>query len=270
MSVWIDGEESADGRISVSDHALLRGDACFEALRVYRGCVFALEEHLGRLQRSVMMMDLECPSTSIIAQWVKVAAKSMDEGAIRVVVTRGDPTESTKGHVVVLTAGLPELPRTLRFRTVIAPWHSAGRSWSLAGAKTTSYAPNMAAVRDAQRAGADDAILLSEHGVLLEGPTFTIGWFREGVLETPSLDLLILDSITRRHALAVAEELGIEIRPGRFEVGDLVAADEVFALSTFKEVTPVVEVDDTAFSPGPLTLEMSAAYRRRVENSLAD
>lgn len=269
MSVWIDGEASADGRISVSDHAFLRGDGCFEALRVYQGRVFAVDEHLARLHRSVVMMELECPDSGVIAEWVEVAARSVDDGAIRVVVTRGDPHGDANSHVVVLTAALPEIPPTVRFRTVNAPWHAAGRSWALAGAKTTSYAPNMAAIREAQHAGADDAILVSEDGIVLEGPTFTIGWFRDGVLETPSLDLLVLDSITRRHVLGIAEALGVEIKPGRFDIGRLLEADEAFALSTFKEVTPVVEIDDRAYAPGPLTQRISEEYRRRVELMLA-
>lgn len=268
MNVWIDGDRSAHGLLTVSDHTFLRGDGCFEALRVYHGKPFALDEHLARLERSVSAMQLDCPDRQTVEGWVLTAAATLDDGSIRVVVTRGDPVSGLPGSVVVIAGPRPSVPSELRLGTVVAPWHSAGRTWDLAGAKTTSYAPNMAAGRAAQRNGAHDAVLISDENVVLEGPTFTIGWFTGGTLETPSLDLLILDSITRRHAVAAAGELGFEVRPGRFHLDRLLAADEVFALSTFKEVTPVVAVDETVYPVGPLTGLLAGAFRRCVEREL--
>ena len=113
--------------------------------------------------------------------------------------------------------------------------------------------------------GFTDALLISREGFVLEGPTFSIGWVVDGVIETPSLDLGILASITRTVTLEEAAGLGLSVDEGRFSLDRVFEADEVFALSTLKEVTPVDRVGTTTFSAGPVTGKLAAAYRRRVE-----
>ena len=268
MTVWIDGEPSPHGLFPVSDYTFVRGDGCFEALRAYAGQVFAIGDHLARLARSVELMQLQLPAPAKLRQWIEVAGAGAGDGVVRVIVTRGDPVRETPGRVVVIAEPLPVVPAAFSFRTVTAPWHSAGRPWALAGAKTTSYAPNLAASRQAKSIGAHDALLLADDGTVLEGPTFSIGWVMSGALETPDLDLLILDSITRRHVLDAARQLGITVRTGRFLVDRLLEADEVFAMSTIKEVAPVVDIDGSAFVAGPVTARLKAAYRGRVAEAL--
>ncbi len=79
-------------------------------------------------------------------------------------------------------------------------------------------------------------------GRFSEGPTYSIAWVVDGVLETPGLDLSILDSITRRHVLAAAEREAIPLVVGTFSLERVLAADEVMALSTIKEVMVVTRV----------------------------
>jgi branched-subunit amino acid aminotransferase/4-amino-4-deoxychorismate lyase len=156
---------------------------------------------------------------------------------------------------------LPPALGALRLLPVAAPWHPAGRPWELAGVKSISYAPNLAASRRAAAAGFDDAVLVGDGGVVLEGPTFSVGWVSGGVLRTPSLDLGILESITRRVVMELAPLE--EVVAG---IDDLLAADEVFAMSTLKEVTPVVAVGDRTVGPGPVT----ARLRQRVAEAVAE
>jgi branched-chain amino acid aminotransferase len=131
---------------------------------------------------------------------------------------------------------------------VTAPWHPAGRRWELAGVKTISYAPHMAASRQAVAAGFDDALLVSDSGLVLEGPTFTVGWSRSGRVYTPALSLGILESITRRVIMEITEVEEVEE-----SLVDLEGADEVFAMSTVKEVVSVVALGKTTFPPGEIT-----------------
>ena len=98
---------------------------------------------------------------------------------------------------------------------MVAPWHAAGVDWDLAGAKVLSYAPNLSRPAGGLgSAGFDDALLLTVDRLMLEGPTFWVAWVVDGVLETPSLDLGILDSITRRVVLEDAHRLGVPSRRG--------------------------------------------------------
>jgi len=264
--VLIDGISSAVPAISVFDDALLRGDGCFEALRSYDGRPFRVADHLDRMTRSASALDLPLPDKRDLERWIAQVAKEGGDGIVRVVLTRGGPT--TASHTIVLWESLPDYPRLLRLKEVVAPWHPGGFPWDLAGVKWLSYAPNMAASRAAKRAGFDDALLISREGSILEGPTFSIAWVIDGVLETPELALGILASVTRRVALSVAESGGIQVREGRFPLERLEAATEVVALSTTKEIYPVGMVGDRLFEAGPVSRRLATMFSRRVEEEL--
>jgi 4-amino-4-deoxychorismate lyase len=123
----------------------------------------------------------------------------------------------------------------------------------------------MAAARLAQECGFHDAVLISRQGWLLEGPTFSIAWVVDEMLETPSLDLSILDSITRRVVLDMAAGLKIAVREGRFGVERLGLVSEVMALSTTKEVAAVRRLDQHLYPVGPVTKRLAAAFAAEVQ-----
>ena len=159
-----------------------------------------------------------------------------------------------------MALSLPPTEPTVTLAAVPAPWHAGGAAWELSGAKTLSYAPNMAATRAARRSGKSDALLVSNEGWVLEGPTFSVGWVHDGVLETPTLDLGILDSITRRVLLEEAEGRGVAVVEGTFDLDRLLGADEALAFSTVKEVTPVIEVDDRNYPIGEVSIKLAGAF----------
>ena len=260
-TILLNGEPS-DGRIPVTDSSVLRGDGCFEVLKSYGGCPFALDRHLDRLERSAKALEIELPPRESLTAWVVATSEELGDGAVRVVVTRGPSIAGMTGAPNVIVFGHPwqfsgEPGRLL---PVVAPWHAAGVDWQLAGAKLLSYAPNLAASREAKAAGFDDALLITQESVILEGPTFSIAWMAGDVLETPGLDMGILDSITRGVALDLARDLGIEVSEGRFDLARLGAASEVIALSTIREIQPVVMVGDREWAPGPVTGRIADAF----------
>ena len=211
-------------------------------------------------------MQLDLPDVSKIARWATAVAEDGDDCAVRVLVTRGgsEPDIDSPSRVVVLWEPVPDIPPAISVRPATAPWHSGGLPWELVGAKTLSYAPNMSASRTARAEGFRDALLLSRDGYVLEGPTFSIGWVIDGTIETPSLDLGILESITRTVTLEEADRLGVVVAEGRFKLSRVLDADEIFALSTLKEVKPVDRVGMDVFDPGPVTGKLAAAYTARV------
>lgn len=273
MRVLIDGIpfEPNEASISVFDHALLRGDGCFEALRSYRGKPFALNEHLDRLHRSAELLDIELPPRSWLEAWIAEVAADGGDCAVRIVVTRGGVERPVPSRVIVLSEAIPAIPATLAVMPLSAPWHPDGGTSELTGAKTLSYAQNMAAGRAARAAGFDDALLIGISGSVLEGPTFCVAWVIDSALETPSLDLGVLASITRQTTLREAGRIGIEVREGRFDLSRIEQADEVMALSTVKEVRPIVAVGAARFEPGPMTAALAGRYRNLVASlSVAD
>jgi branched-subunit amino acid aminotransferase/4-amino-4-deoxychorismate lyase len=247
--------------ISILDPIVIRGDGCFEAVRSYGGAVFGLAEHLARLGRSAERLQIVLPPLADIDGWVNRIASEYGDSIVRVFASAG----AEGSNVYVFAMPVPEFPDAISMLPVPAPWHPAGADWVLAGVKTLSYAPNVAATRTAVDEGFDEALLVSRDGLVLEGPTSSVFWIIDGVLETPSMDLGILASITRSFTLAAAEANGIQVREGRFKIDRIREAKEVGILSTAKEVRPVSAVGDLGFSPGEVTLSLAAEYARAVE-----
>lgn len=244
-----------DSRIPVSDEGLLRGDGGFEVLRVYGGRPFALEDHLARLGRTCTGLRLVVDLDALRAEALALVERAGEpESLLRLVVTRG-------GRRIGIVEPIPPRPAVARVATVTyAPTRV------LNGLKTLSYAANMLALRLAQELGADEALLVTPHGRVLEGPTWTFFWVRDGALHTPPLADGILDSITRRR---VVEEAGA--RETACTLDDVRAAAEAFIASLVREVLPIASVDEIALpaAPGPVTRAAEAALRRRVERELA-
>jgi branched-subunit amino acid aminotransferase/4-amino-4-deoxychorismate lyase len=268
--VLIDGE-SGDGRLSIFDDGLLRGDGCFEAIRSYDGRPFALDEHCRRLAASAAALGIPVPAATDLGDWIERVAAAGGDCIVRVVLTRGEtvPGHASPSKCVVMSHPIPLASLELSLLPVSAPWHPAGRPWELSGVKTISYAPNQASSRLARQRGYDDALLLSDSGTILEGPTFSFAWVVDGVLETAGLDLGILDSITRRLMVADSAILEIEVVEGRFDLSRLELASEAMAISTVKQVAPVARVGDRTFAAGDVTATLNLAITKRAGSGQA-
>src|SRR3989440_5209448 len=244
----------AEAHIPVTDDGLLRGDGVFEVMRVYGGRPYALADHLARMERSAenLRLPLDAAAVRADAEGLLAAAAPTD-ALLRLVATRG-------GHRLALLEPLPEHSQAVRLGTVTyAPTRV------LDGVKSLSYAGNMLATRLAQERGFDEALLVTPHGRVLEAPTSTFFWARDGRLLTPPLDEHILASITRTRLMEVAD---VEEAPCTLD--DLGAAEEAFLASTVREVQPVTVIDDREL-PGarPVTLAAADALHRRIEAELA-
>jgi len=253
----LDGQigPAGDLRIPVTDEGLLRGDGAFEVLRLYGGRPFALADHLARLRRSCEGLRLEADHDALPREMAALLeAAGPVEGLLRVVVTRG-------GHRIAIVEPLPHRAKVAR---VSAVTYAPGRI--LDGLKTLSYAGNMLAGRLAKERGFDEALLVTPHGRVLEGPTWTFFWVEGGKLFTPPLEDRILASITRARLL---EEC--DVSQCSCTLDDVRAAEEAFIASTVREVMPIAQVDDIELpaAPGPVTLDAHARFQARVERELA-
>lgn len=269
--VIVDGEAVplADARLSVTDVGLLRGYGIFEVMRAYDGRIFRLHAHLDRLERSAALTGIPLPPRDELAAWCVDRGEEGDV-AVRLVVTGGIDMEvpGTDMRVFVFAEEFPGLQESMSLTVKPAPWHADGATFELAGAKTLSYGPNMAVNRAARLQGFDGPVLVGRSGHVLEGPHFTIGWVNEGAVETPSLELGLLDSITRRAMLDVAARVDVEVREGVFAIERLLGADEVFAMSTTKDITPVTRVDHVTYPIGEVTKLLIRGFGELVADEL--
>jgi branched-subunit amino acid aminotransferase/4-amino-4-deoxychorismate lyase len=270
--VLVDGQpvDQADATISVFDIALLRGFGCFESLRSYDGVAFRQKEHLDRLERSAAALGLGLPPRSDQDRWVADRA-AVGNCTVRVVVTGGtDEKGSGEGsRFIVFAEPLQAIDPTTSLLPVEAPWHPDGAVSELTGAKTLSYGPNVAARFHAKEEGYGDALLIGRSGSVLEGPTNTVAWIKDGVLETPELELGILASVTRQAVLDVAGKIGLAVREGAFPLQRMLDADEIIALSTLREVQPVIKVGDVEKPVGPITRQLISGLRELITEETA-
>jgi branched-chain amino acid aminotransferase len=209
-------------------------------IRVYDGRPFAYEDHMRRLETSALNLRLAVDLEAIRADADRLLAHAgvgPDHELLRIVVTRG-------GRRVLLTERLPRYPEHFRLASVT---YSPTRV--LDQVKSLSYAANMLASRLARERGYDEALLVTPHGRVLEGPTSSIFWVKGETLLTPPLQEHILASISRR---IVIEQVGAVERPCTLE--EMLGADEAFLASTVREVHPISAIDERTFeAPGPVT-----------------
>jgi branched-chain amino acid aminotransferase len=257
MLAILDGTlgDAAEARIPVTDDGFLRGDGVFEVIRLYGGRPYALDDHLARMVNSAanlrLPLDVDTIRTDVETL---LEANEEQEAAMRIVVTRG-------AHRLAMIEALKPLPATLAVASIE---YSPTRV--LDAIKSLSYAANVLARRLAQERGGDEALLVTPHGRVLEGPTNTFVCSFDGeTLVTPPLSDHILDSITRRRLVEVCD-----VREQVSASDELPRVREAFVASTLREVHPIHAIDGAALAevPGPLTQAAAARIRAQIEHEL--
>jgi 4-amino-4-deoxychorismate lyase len=249
--------------LRADDLGVLRGEAVFETLRIAGGRPAHLAAHLQRLALSAARLDIALPAG--FPELAVAASEGIGDGVLRLVCSKGAPGAGPVGFAVVTE--VPAETRQAREHGVSAVTLTLGLSaaqraeapWLLGGVKSTSYAVNMASLRAAAAAGAQDAIWLSSDGWVLEAPTATVVVSLAGELVSPPASVGILAGTT----LAVVQELvPVAVRP--VSAAELAGADEVLLLSSVRGVAAVVELDGRPLGLGPVGKDL----RDRFEATL--
>ena len=252
----INGKEvkKEDFNIPVENLAIWRGDGIFEAVAIHNGYLFAIDKHMERFAKSAEKMFFDdIDFTKIKEDLISIASK-FDNGYMRVIIGRG--TDKDKSDVYIFYQDLINFTESFSLQSQKAHWQSGG-DFSLdevenIGSKTISYAMNINQTRLAQKSGYTDSLLLNKDGIVLEGPTFCVSWIIDNKIYVPSLDLGILDSITRRTLIDIAKEAGLDLKIENIHINDIYNVDTVFALSTAKHGIFVSQIDDQTYTEDPL------------------
>lgn len=251
--------------IHPDDYGLLRGDGVFETTLAVDGVPRDLAEHLARLEVSAAMLDLVLPA---LTHWHRaidavLAQSAAGQLVLRLVATRGREGGDAPTCFVLAAAPSPRLhvERSAGISVLLLDRGFVGDEvaampWLLAGAKTLSYAMNMAARRYAEKHGADDVIFVGRDGRILEGPTATVVVARDGLLITPPVDG-ILAGVTVRRLFRAAAAAGWETETAPLTPADLDAADGLWLVSGVRLLAPVTAVDGRPRPIGPATAELA-------------
>jgi 4-amino-4-deoxychorismate lyase len=274
--VTLDGEVHPPGTplLFADDLAAVRGDGVFETLLVRDGRACLIDAHLGRLSHSAKLIDLPKPDLSAWRHAIDLATKqwvgdTSDEAMMRLVYSRGRERGSAPTAYVMVN---PVTDRIAAVRndglaaiTLPRELPSAGvenMPWLLAGAKTLSYAINMAALRHADRHGAGDVIFVSSDGYILEGPRSTVVIAVDGddgnvCLLTPPPWYPILRGTTQQALFTVARAKGYDCDYRALRVADLLAAQGIWLVSSMTLAARVHTLDGKALPRASLTAEFA-------------
>jgi branched-chain amino acid aminotransferase len=277
--IWMNGElvDWGDAQVHVGVHGLHYGTGVFEGIRCYETekgpAVFRLKEHLVRLDNSARLLSMALPFSIDelrAACHELIQVNGLPECYLRPICfygygELGVAAQDNPVECVIMSwpwgTYLGEDGLTNGIRAKVSSWQRIGPNVVPHVAKATGvYLNSMLAVTEANRAGYDEAILLTAEGFVADGSGENIFVVKDGRIGTPPLSMSILPGITRETVIQIAGDLGYVVEERNLIRSDLLLADEVFMCGTAAEVTPVRSVDDTEIGVGEVTLELQAAY----------
>jgi len=278
--IWFDGVlvPWRDAKIHVLTHGLHYASGVFEGERAYSGNIFKLRAHTERLIASGRILGFEIPYSAeeIDAACRQVlAANNLVEAYVRPIAWRGTEqlsvsAQATKIHLAIATWAWPNLFGENRMKGVrlgIGEWKRPHPETAPSAAKAAGlYMIGTLSKHKAESQGFEDALMLDWRGQVAEGTGANIFFVIDGELHTPTPDCF-LNGITRRTVISIAHRQQIKVVERAIFPDEMQRADEVFLAGTAAEVTPVRQIGDLTFSPGPITEALLRDYEGLVRLS---
>jgi branched-chain amino acid aminotransferase len=282
-AVYVNGTiaRAEHASIPVYDHGFLYGEGVYETLRTYNRVPFLFDRHMRRLRASAGYLRLDVPfSDDALAAWIAdtvAAAGDIGEAYIRVLLTRGigeltyDVTATPVPSLVIIVKPLDEPPPRLiqhGIRIALVPILRNHPGSVNPIIKSNNLLNNALAMQEANRRGAEEALMCNYRGELAECSQANFFIVRGNTAITPTTDAGLLEGLTRSFLFEVGEEVGVDVRSETLYPKDLDTAEESFITSTTRELTAVTRIDDRVVGsgkPGPITLRLLEGYRRRAQ-----
>ncbi|HWV57009.1 MAG TPA: D-amino acid aminotransferase [Longimicrobiales bacterium] len=273
MLVYLNGKyvPHEDARISVDDRGFLFADGVYEVVRVYRGRLFRMGDHVERMRRGLDALRIGFDGVDGLGTIAErlLAENGLDEATVYIQVTRGAsprahafPTPTPAPTVYVATrpfGGYPPEYAEQGVTTITVP----DTRWSRCDVKSVALLPNVLANQQAKEAGAFEALFVRD-GVVIEGSLSNLLGVIDGTVVTYPACNYILPGITRAVTLELARALGIPVREGPIRLEELHRVEELFLSGTTTEVMPIARVDGRLIGdgrPGPITRRLREAFR---------
>ncbi|MFG0332530.1 MAG: aminotransferase class IV, partial [Maioricimonas sp. JB049] len=222
-------------RVSVLDRAFLFGDAIYEALRVYEGRPFLLDEHMARLRRSLDQIRIEADVERIGRRIFDLLERQpVRDGLIYLQVTRGEaprthyfPANPIEPNELIYVSSLEDDPHAPSRKTGVGVITFDDLRWKRCDIKSVNLLGNCMAAQAAREAGCAEAILVAADGTITEGSHTSVFGVRDGAVMTAPLARNILPGITRNLVVQLANRVGIAIREEPLSRDRLPEVDEL-------------------------------------------
>ena len=278
--IWINGalKPRAEAMVSVYDSGFMLGDGVWEGLRLYNGKWAFLDDHMDRLFEAAKAIDLDIgmTRTAVIAalEHTRRANEMQTDAHARLMVTRGvkmrpfqHPALSRSGPTVaiIMEHSKPSIPRPIRLATVP---HLRGLPMTQDPKLNSHSKLNcILACIAAEKAGADEALMLDIHGFVNTTNACNFFIIRKGEVWTSTGDYC-MNGITRQKVIDLCRNNDIPVFEKNFSLVETYSADEAFLTGTFGAQTPVGEIDGRVIGTGnlgPLTTRIRALYKDMID-----
>lgn len=275
----------SEARVSIFDAGFVLGDGVWEGLRLHKGRLLFLEEHLDRLYAGLdtIALDIGLTRDELTAEIRRLlAANEMEHGAhLRLMVTRGEKAAANQDPRNWL--GKPTIVITAEYKSPSPEIVTKGLALFTSSIRCTpadmfdmrlnshSRLNLIQALLEAIRAGADEALMLDPNGRVSSCNATNFFWVKDGRVMTSTGDYCF-NGVTRGNVIKLCRQENVPITLGDFELDDVLAADEAFVTGTFGGLTPVREIDGVALPaalPGPITAQLRAAYEALKDTDAA-
>ena len=264
----------AQAAVHIEDRGFQFADGVYEVWAVFGGKLADAPGHTERLARSLSELKIAQPMTpAALAQVLKetIRRNHVVDGMVYLQVTRGQarrdhafPDPDTRPTVVVTARAVDYAAAEAKAAKGVPVTTLPDQRWGRCDIKTVGLLPNVLAKQSAREAGAYEAWLVDELGLVTEGAS-TNAWIvdADGALRTRDTQANILRGVTRKSVLEIAREAGLPVVERPFTVAEAKAAREAFITAASAFVTPVVSIDGISVGdgrPGPVTQRLRALY----------
>ena len=266
-----------EAKVSILDRGFLYGDGLFEVMRVFRGRPFRWPDHLARLRHGADFLKIRIPfGEAELREHTQqlIERNRMPEALLRLTLSRGvgvrgySPAGADHPTLTMTLHPAPELaaePPPL-WRVVTSSFRlPAGEA--LAQYKTCNKLAQVLARAEADARGADEALLLSTDGEVVEGSSSNLFWIADGVVNTPPVAAGILAGVTRLVVLELCRKIGADVRELGIKPAELGRADGVFLSLSSRGVVEAGWLDGAAVSRSPLAQKLRSAYVEMAGNA---
>lgn len=280
----IDGKLTSleDAKISVLDRGFLYGDSVYEVVRTYDRRIFALREHLERLERSAARLDITLPDRAWLDAEIErtVAEAANEETYCRIIITRGigpitlDPTTAAQSLTVIIAKPyepFPDWTYEQGINVAIPNIRRTSRTSLDPAIKSGNYLNSVLALGEARRAGCEDALMLDHNGLVTEATSSNVFVFMDDRLCTPALEHGLLAGVTRGLLLGLASEHGFTCEECELRAEDFARVSEAMLTSTLREVQPITKVAGTVIGtgkPGPVYKQLRQLFHEYALSQL--
>lgn len=277
-TVYLNGQylPYEEAKISPLDRGFIFGDGVYEVIPYYNGRGLGAREHLERLQRSMDALYMQNPHT--LGQWESIIAGLITKNgggdlAIYIQVTRGvakrdfPPPEGLTPTVFLMANQLPR-PKPELYEKGIRAVSIDDNRWLRCQIKSTALLGAVLLKHESNLEGGEEAVMFRD-GYLTESTASNIAIVKNGVILCPPTDNLILAGITYMLMIDLAKQAGLPLEMRRVKRREVATADEVWIMSSTKEVVSIVSLDDKPIAdgkPGPMWKKMYQLFQEHKRN----